>query len=304
MERKTGMRIGVLGRLYPASAAATINGILVRMVAAGATPVMERGLAERMTAAGMPPASDTEVMDRAEDADLHMLVSMGGDGSFLDSVDFLGAVPVPLLGINLGRLGFLSSTRLEDVDASLEAIMQRRYTLVERAVLALEGCPGFGTHNNALNEVSLHKRDGAAMISIHAHLDGRFLNTYWADGLIIATPTGSTAYSLSCGGPLLAPGCDAMVITPIAPHNLNVRPFVVPGNSTLTLHVDARGEKYLVNLDSRSQVLDHFPALQVHRAEHRVKLVQLEGQDFLNTLRSKLSWGLDIRSAKPGFEVG
>ncbi len=293
------MRIGILGRLYPESAAATINGILDRMVKAGATPVVERSLAERMAAAQMPTAANTEVMDRAQDAKLDMLVSMGGDGSFLDSVDFLGSSPVPLLGINLGRLGFLSSTRLEDVDATLQAIMERRYTLAERAVLALEGCPGFGTHNNALNEVSLHKRDGAAMISIHAHLDGRFLNTYWADGLIVATPTGSTAYSLSCGGPLLAPDCDAMVITPIAPHNLNVRPFVVPGNSTLTLHVDARGEKYLVNLDSRSQVLDHFPALQVHRAQHRLQVVQLEGQDFLNTLRSKLSWGLDVRSNLP-----
>ncbi len=293
------MRIGILGRLYPASAAATINGILGRMIAVGATPVVERGLAERMAAAGLPLAADTEVMDRAEDANLDMLVSMGGDGSFLDSVDFLGSTPVPLLGINLGRLGFLSSTRLEDVDETMQAIMQRRYTTADRAVLALEGCPGFGTHNNALNEVSLHKRDGAAMISIHAHLDGRFLNTYWADGLIIATPTGSTAYSLSCGGPLLAPNCDAMVITPIAPHNLNVRPFVVPGASTLTLQVDARGEKYLVNLDSRSQVLDHFPALHVHHAKHRVQLVQLEGQDFLDTLRSKLSWGLDVRSNLP-----
>lgn len=296
------MRIGILGRLYPESAAATINGILARMVKAGATPVVERGLAERMAEAQLPTATDTEVMDRAEEAKLDMLVSMGGDGSFLDSVDFLGSSPVPLLGINLGRLGFLSSTRLEDLDATLQAIMERRYTLAERAVLALAGCPGFGSHNNALNEVSLHKRDGAAMISIHAHLDGRFLNTYWADGLIVATPTGSTAYSLSCGGPLLAPDCDAMVITPIAPHNLNVRPFVVPGKSTLTLQVDARGEKYLVNLDSRSQVLDHFPALHVHRAQHRLQVVQLEGQDFLNTLRSKLSWGLDVRSVKPGSQ--
>lgn len=294
------MRIGILGRLYPASAAATINGIMERMIAAGMTPVVEHGLADRMAAAGLPPAPGTERMDHAADAGLHMLVSMGGDGSFLDSVDFLGSAPVPLLGINLGRLGFLSSTRLEDVDASLQAIIQRRYVISERAVLALEGCPGFGTHNNALNEVSLHKRDGAAMISIHAHLDGRFLNTYWADGLIISTPTGSTAYSLSCGGPLLAPDCDAMVITPIAPHNLNVRPFVVPGGSTLTLQVDARGEKYLVNLDSRSQVLDYFPALQVHRAQHRVQLVQLEGQDFLDTLRSKLSWGLDVRTERRG----
>lgn len=290
------MRIGIHGRLYPASAAATINGIMARMVEAGATPVVEQGLAGRMAAVGMPPLESAQLMDSPEAAALDLLVSMGGDGSFLDSVDYLGNCAVPLLGINLGRLGFLSSTRLEDVGTSLQALVEHRYTIEERTMLTLEGCPGFGARKRALNEVSFHKRDGAAMISIHAHLDGVFLNTYWADGLIIATPTGSTAYSLSCGGPLLAPECDAMVITPIAPHNLNVRPFVIPGNSTLTLYVDARGEKYLVNLDARSEVMDRSPALQVQRAEHRVKLVQMEGQDFLDTLRSKLSWGLDVRS--------
>lgn len=290
------MRIGILGRLYPPTIAATINDIMAQMAQAGATPVVESGLAGRMAAAGLPPPTGTQVMEGATGAGLDLAVSMGGDGSFLDSVNFLGSEPVPLLGINLGRLGFISSTRLEDVDATISAIVQGRYRIDERAVLTLEGCPGFGKHNHALNEVSFHKRDGAAMISIHAHLDGRFLNTYWADGLIISTPTGSTAYSLSCGGPLLAPDCDAMVITPIAPHNLNVRPFVVRGGSTLTLQVDSRGEKYLVNLDSRSQVLEDFPELVVRNADYRVKLVQLEGQEFLNTLRNKLNWGLDVRS--------
>lgn len=294
------MRIGITGRLYPASASKTINDIMARMAAVGITPVVEEGLAQRMGEAGDPPPEEVQRMAEPSKADLDMVVSMGGDGSFLDSVNLMGDHPVPLLGINLGRLGFLSSTRLEDVDTTLLAILQRRYTLNERDILALEGCPGFGKHNTALNEVSFHKRDGAAMISIHTHLDGRFLNTYWADGLIISTPTGSTAYSLSCGGPLLAPHCDAMVITPIAPHNLNVRPFVVPGGSTLTLKVETRGEKYLVNLDSRSRVLEDFPDLHIKRAEHRVQLVQLEGQDFLDTLRNKLNWGLDVRSQGEG----
>ena len=290
------MRIGILGRLYPPSAAATINGIMVRMAAAGATPVVESGLALRMADAGHPVPAGTQRMEHAGDARLDLLVSMGGDGSFLDSVDFIGRTPVPMLGINLGRLGFLSNTRIEELDDALKALVERRFTTVERALLTLEGCPGFNAHDTALNEVTIHKRDGAAMISVHAHLDGRFLNTYWADGLIIATPTGSTAYSLSCGGPILAPDCDAMVVTPIAPHNLNVRPFVVPGHSTLTLNVDARGEKYLVNLDSRSVVMGTTPILHIRRAEYRVMLAQLEGQDFLDTLRSKLSWGLDVRS--------
>ena len=294
------MRIGLHGRLYPASAAATINMIVARIAASGAVPVMERGLAQRMAAGGNPVAPDTELMDQAANARLDLLVSLGGDGSFLDSVDFIGRASVPMLGINLGRLGYLSNTRIEDVDATLKALVERRYSTEERALLTLRGCPGFGEHDTALNEVTIHKRDGAAMISVHARLDGRFLNTYWADGLIISTPTGSTAYSLSCGGPILAPQCDAMVITPIAPHNLNVRPLVVPGSSTVTLEVDARGEKYLVNLDSRSVVMDSFPPLDVRPADHTVKLVQLEGQDFLDTLRSKLSWGLDVRSGIEG----
>ena len=298
------MRIGTHGRLYPAAAAATVGHILDRMVAVGAQPVVERGFADRMREAGHSLKSGIEVMDRVEGSNLDLIVSMGGDGSFLDTATLVGASGVPMLGINLGRLGFLSNTRIEEVDATLKAIMERRFTIEERGLMALEGCEGFGEKRFALNELSVQKRDSATMIAVHVHLDGRFLNTYWADGIIVATPTGSTAYSLSCGGPLLAPDCDAMVITPISPHNLNVRPFVVPGSSTLTLNVDARGEKYLVNLDSRSIILEQPTDLTLRRADHRIKLVHLEGQDFLETLRSKLAWGLDIRSARPGFQQG
>lgn len=292
------MRIGTHGRLFlPASAHAVLD-ILGRMRSAGLVPVVERSLAGRLQAAGSPLPADMEVMDRAEDSRLDMLISMGGDGSFLDSVTFVGRTGVPVLGINLGRLGFLSNTRVEDVDATLAAVKAGRYTIQERAMLALEGGgDGFGDRNFALNEVSLHKRDSATMIAVHAYLDGRFLNTYWADGLIVATPTGSTAYSLSCGGPLLDPACDAMVVTPISPHNLNVRPFVVPGPSTIRLSVDARGDKYLVNLDSRSTTFDRPTELVVRQADHRVRLVHFEGQAFLDTLRTKLAWGLDVRSA-------
>lgn len=291
------MRIGVHGRLYPAEAARTIEDILGRMIALGMRPVVETGLAGRMAEAGHPLQAGIDVMGTAETGDLDVMVSMGGDGSFLDTVSFVGRTGVPVLGVNLGRLGFLSNTRIEDVDSTLLAIKEKRFTTEDRGMLALEGCDGFDDRNSALNEVSFHKRDSATMIAIHAHLDGRFLNTYWADGIIIATPTGSTAYSLSCGGPLLAPDCDAMVVTPISPHNLNVRPFVLPGSSVLTINVDARGDKYLVNLDSRSTVLTSPMDLTVRRADHRVVLVHLEGQDFVETLRSKLAWGLDIRSS-------
>jgi NAD+ kinase len=273
------------------------------MKAAGAEPVLEKGLARHMQRLGVPPGADVPLTASADEGQVDLWVSLGGDGSFLDTVAFVGRSGIPVLGINLGRLGFLSNTRLEDVDRTVQAVLDGRWTIEERGLLALHGVEAFAGAT-ALNEVSIHKRDGAAMITVHARLDGRYLNTYWVDGLLIATPTGSTAYSLSCGGPILAPESDAMVITPIAPHNLNVRPFVVPGGSRISLNVDTRGEKYLVNMDSRSQILDHEIELRVSSAKHRAKIVQLTGQNFLDTLRSKLAWGLDIRSAKPGFQRG
>ncbi|HEY0977544.1 MAG TPA: NAD kinase [Flavobacteriales bacterium] len=294
------MRIGTHGRLFnPPASAPAVTRILDRIRAVGATAVVERTLAERLTEAGFPLHADVQVMGYAEGSELDLLISLGGDGSFLDTVAFVGRSGIPVLGINLGRLGFLSNTRASDVDATLAAFKNGHYDIEDRGLLALSGCSDFGEENTALNEVSLHKRDSATMMAIHAYLDGRFMNTYWADGLIIATPTGSTAYSLSCGGPLLDPSSDAMVVTPIAPHNLNVRPFVVPGNSHIRLVAEARGDKYLVNLDSRSTTLDGPTELLVRRADHRVRLVRLHGQDFLDTLRTKLAWGLDVRSSPP-----
>jgi NAD+ kinase len=154
-----------------------------------------------------------------------------------------------------------------------------------------------GTVNFALNEVSISKRDSASMVAVHVHLDNDFLNTYWADGLIVATPTGSTAYSLSCGGPILHPTSDALVINPISPHNLNVRPFVIPDHFTIRLQLEARSDKCLLNLDARSVAVAGDATVTIRRAPFSVKLVQLEGQDFLDTLRTKLNWGLDHRSA-------
>lgn len=291
------MRIGLHGRHFPASTARLVTGIVERMKAAGAEPVLEKGLARHMERTGVPPGPDVPLTASASEGQVDLWVSLGGDGSFLDTVAFVGRSGIPVLGINLGRLGFLSNTRLEDVDRTVQAVLDGRWTIEERGLLALHGVEDFAGAT-ALNEVSIHKRDGAAMITVHARLDGRYLNTYWVDGLIIATPTGSTAYSLSCGGPILAPESDAMVITPIAPHNLNVRPFVVPGGSRISLNVDTRGEKYLVNMDSRSVVLAERKELLVQGADHNVRLVQLVGQDFLDTLRSKLSWGLDVRSGR------
>ena len=294
------MRIGTHGRSLAAVNIPSVQRIHDEMRAIGMVPVVDRALAEQLKQAGLPLDSDTEVVDNPADAGIQAFFSLGGDGTFLDSVAKVGKTGIPVLGINLGRLGFLSSTRVEGAAAALAAVKEGRFSVEERGLLTLEGegIPGTGPFF-ALNEVSLHKRDSSSMLAVHVHIGDRFLNTYWSDGLIIATPTGSTAYSLSCGGPLLDPTCDALVITPIAPHNLNVRPFVLPGNSLVHLRADTREDKYLVNLDSRSLVMDRPAAVRVRRADHRVRFIHLPGSDFFNTLRDKLAWGLDARTDKP-----
>jgi NAD+ kinase len=186
------------------------------------------------------------------------------------------------------------------VDAALAALSAGHYALQDRTLLeVLDQTDALGTHNFALNEVSISKRDSASMIAVHVHLGTAYLNTYWADGLIVATPTGSTAYSLSCGGPIVYPTSDALVINPISPHNLNVRPFVVPDHFTIRLQLEARSDRCLLNLDSRSVTIEGDSTVTIRRAPFPVKMVQLEDQDFLDTLRTKLSWGLDVRSSAP-----
>ncbi len=274
--------------------------IIERMVAHGLEPLLDEDITAWLRNNGFSPKAGqlTRTAGRLKDVDL--VLSLGGDGTLLDSVAMVGRAGIPVLGINLGRLGFLSSVPLEGTDSALGAIATGRYTLEERSVLQVEGAGDLlGERNFALNEVSLHKRDSSSMITVHATVGDRFLNTYWADGLIVSTPTGSTAYSLSCGGPLLDPRCDALVITPIAPHNLNVRPFVVPDHHPIRLIAEARGGKYLLNLDSRGVTMEASTELTITRAPFTVKLVHLEGHDFMSTLRTKLTWGLDVRTGPP-----
>ena len=294
------MRIGTHGRSLARESIPSVKRIHEAMRAEGMIPVVDKALADQLAAAGLPLDATTEIADNPANAGIEVFFSLGGDGTFLDSVAKVGRSGIPVLGINLGRLGFLSSTREEGAVTGMRAVKEGRYTIEDRGLLTVRGEGlGDGTPMFALNEVSLHKRDTSSMLAVDAFVDDRFLNTYWSDGLIIATPTGSTAYSLSCGGPLLDPTCDAMVITPIAAHNLNVRPIVVPGASLLRLRAEAREDKYLVNLDSRSFTLERPTDLHIRRADHRVRFIHLEGSDFFNTLRDKLAWGLDVRSGPP-----
>jgi len=231
------------------------------------------------------------------EGDESVMLSIGGDGTFLEAITLVRDLPIPIAGINSGRLGFLADIAQEEISKAIDSIVHGLYTIDERALLQLStSTPLFGDFNIALNEMTVHKRDDSSMITIHAYLDGEFLNSYWADGLIVSTPTGSTAYSLSVGGPLVVPGTSDFIVSPIAPHNLTVRPLVYPDDMTLTLKIEGRSKHLLVSLDSRSLVMESSLELIVSKASYKIKTLRLKDHQFYNTLRSKLMWGVDRRN--------
>ncbi len=226
-----------------------------------------------------------------------VLVSLGGDGTLLDTLSLVRDSGIPVIGINFGRLGFLASINKDDIKKAIEALKNKEYSLDQRTLLNLESTYDlFGEENFALNDITIHRRDNSAMMIIHAYMNNEFVNSYWADGLIIATPTGSTAYSLSCGGPIIYPSSHNFVITPIAPHNLNVRPVIVPDDVSLTFEVEARSAKFLVSCDSRTETVDRSVKITLNKANFHVNLMRLHNESYLTTLRNKLLWGIDTRN--------
>jgi len=229
--------------------------------------------------------------------DVDLMISIGGDGTFLETIHIVKNSGIPILGVNAGRLGFLASTQKEDISEVLMDIKVGQYRLQTRSLLKLDSnIDLFKGENFALNELTVHKKDSSSMITIHTYIDDLYLNSYWADGLIIATPTGSTAYSLSCGGPILVPGARDFIITPIAPHNLNVRPVVVPDSRKITLKIEGRSKEFLCSMDSRSVSIDSSTNISITKADFRINIIQTENQNFLNTIRNKMMWGLDRRN--------
>lgn len=228
---------------------------------------------------------------------VQLFVSVGGDGTMLESVTHISKLEIPILGINTGRMGFLATIARTEIAWAMSKLLEGAYSLDKRAVLRLETNKDvFGKMNFALNDFTLVKKDSSSMITIHTYIDGEFLNSYWADGIIVSTPTGSTGYSLSCGGPLIFPRSGNFVITPVSSHNLTVRPIVVSDSSEITFRVEGRSKKYLVSLDSRVASINDTIKLKVSKADFKVNLVQLEGRHYFNTLRQKLNWGLDVRN--------
>ncbi len=225
------------------------------------------------------------------------LFSIGGDGTLLDTVFIVKDTNIPVVGINTGRLGFLASISKDDIENAIEGLEKGHYALDPRTLLRLESnLPIFNQENIALNEFTIHKKETSSMITIHMYLNGEYLNSYWADGIMISTPTGSTGYNLSCGGPIIVPQSESFVITPIAPHNLTVRPIVVSDKNVISLEVEGRSQHFMATLDSRSATIDNSYQLAVRKEDYQINLVRLNSENFLHTLRKKLNWGLDTRN--------
>ena len=228
---------------------------------------------------------------------IDFIISLGGDGTLLDTVALVRDKNIPVLGINFGRLGFLASIGSKELHIAVQSLVKRTFVIDKRSLIHLDASTAlFGDVPYGLNEFAIHKTDTSPMIKIHTYLNGEFLNTYWADGLIVATPTGSTGYSLSCNGPVVFPESSSFVITPVAPHNLNVRPIVVPDDNIISFEVEGRSDSYICALDSRKEIVDKKIQLAVRRESFTLSLVRLNENNFLQTLRNKLSWGLDTRN--------
>ena len=233
------------------------------------------------------------------DNSFDVFFTVGGDGTFLRSVTLIRDLGIPIVGINTGRLGFLATVPKEDIAKAVDQISDMQYSTEERTLLCVrttDAKEDFDGLNFALNEVSVSRKNTASMIKVNTFLDGEFLTTYWSDGLIVSTATGSTGYSMSCGGPIISPNSKNLVLTPIAPHSLAVRPLVIPEHTKIELNIDSRSDEVLLTLDSRMYTLDNGSKVYIERCKFSVLTLQLEGESFIKTLRGKLLWGEDKRN--------
>jgi NAD+ kinase len=294
------MKIGIYGQFYHKNAGEYITHLLATLKEYGVDIYFEQQYYETFTEK-LKPTATYKTFESYEDLDesFDLFFSIGGDGTILRTITLVRDLNIPIIGINTGRLGFLATIQKEAIEEAVAKIIDKKYSVVERSVLAIETSPeneDIVQMNFALNEVTVARKDTTSMITVKTHLNDEYLTSYWADGLIVATPTGSTGYSLSCGGPVITPNSNNFILTPIAPHNLNARPLVIPDHTTIRLEVSGREDKHLISLDSRIATVDINSIITIKKAPFTVKLVELEGQSFLKTLRKKLLWGEDKRN--------
>ena len=292
------MRIAVYGKKITKQNTPVFKQFLALIDHYGWKPVLETELQQQLEKkAGLAIGAETFSSSNDFKSGIDIAFSIGGDGTFLKTVSFIRDSSVPILGINTGRLGFLANVGSEFLEEALELVLKKEFEFQQRSLLRVETERKlFGEENVALNELTVHKKDTSSMITVHAYLEDKYLNSYWADGLIVSTPTGSTAYSLSCGGPIITPGCQVHILTPIAPHNLNVRPMVVPDRMPVRLMVEGRERNYLISLDGQSKSLKQGEEVVIHKADYMINVIKFEDNNFLDTIRNKMLWGIDRRN--------
>ncbi len=294
------MKIGVYGQFYHKNSETFIQLIFDALRKENVEIVVERGFKEiiesnedvRTNVSNLPTFT-------ALDDSYDLFFSIGGDGTILKAVTFVRDTGVPIVGINTGRLGFLATIQKENISDSIHHILQKDYQISERSLISISTDPAseeLSDLNFALNEIAVNRKNTTSMIKVETLVNGKYLTSYWSDGLIVATPTGSTGYSLSCGGPVIDPSTNSIVLTPIAPHNLNARPLVIPDSSRISLTVSGRESSYLLSLDSRIATLQNETVMHIEKAPFTIKLVQLPDDSFIKTLRQKLLWGEDTRN--------
>ena len=294
------MKVGIYGQFYHKEAARYVQELLNILGQKKIEVIIEKNFLNLIKANDQIHVNYDHFSTFKElDSSYDLFFSIGGDGTILKTATYIRDLNIPIAGINTGRLGFLATITKEEIAQSIDKILEGKYQISNRSLLqaTIEGDDdSLGDLDFALNEIAVNRKNTASMISITTHLDGEKLTNYWADGLIIATPTGSTGYSLSCGGPVIAPATSSIILTPIAPHNLNARPLVIPDDTTITLQVSGREEQHLISLDSRIIKLNNDTIVTLRKAPFTIKLIMLEGESFLKTIREKLLWGEDKRN--------
>ncbi len=291
------MKIAVHGRTFNPPAKPFVQAMFDDLAERQTTVVLSNTYHEFLEYAGVRHHSEATYDVPDAPADLDFIFSLGGDGTLLEVVTHVGPLQTPIVGINVGRLGFLATVSPNEIRGMIQALNTGQFSLDDRSLVSVSsGGDLFDGRAFSLNDFTITRTESTSMITVHTYLDGSFLNSYWADGLIISTPSGSTGYSLSCGGPVLMPHTNSFIITPISPHNLNVRPMVVMDSCQLSFEVSSRSGTFLVALDSRSHTVDVSTKLTVQKEQFMARLVKLHHNGFLDTLRSKLNWGFDVRN--------
>ena len=294
------MKVAIYGQYYQNSTEPIINDIFVFFNKNNVEMIIESHFLMMLNERKIVENKYKTFTSHTElDPSFDMLISIGGDGTILRAATLVQDSGVPILGINAGRLGFLATVQKENIATFLQLVLDKKYTISKRTLLSLSSSSpnkSIEEMNFAMNEITVSRKDTTSMITIDTYLNGEYLNSYWADGLIISTPTGSTGYSLSCGGPILTPDVKSLVITPLAPHNLNARPLVVPDETEIRLKVTGREANYLVSLDSRVTSVKNESILTLKKTPFEINMVEIQGETFLKTLRNKLLWGEDKRN--------